>query len=162
MSDTKPNYKEIHGETRVGTALKWLLKQGKNVAPELLSVAGTITGLKGLELLGEKIKSSGNLSKEDKEFLLQEIEFDKIEMQEVTKRWNSDMMSDSWISKNVRPLTLAYLTLILTIYIILDSSILGFTVKTEWINLLSSLLLVVYGGYFGARTVEKITRNWKK
>jgi len=162
MTEPKPKYKDINGKTRVGTALKWLLSQGKNVAPELLSVAGTITGLKGLELLGDKIRSNGKISPEDKEFLLEEIEFDKIEMQEVTKRWNSDMMSDSWLSKNIRPLVLAFLTLTLCIYIVLDSSILGFTVKNEWINLLSSLLLVVYGGYFGARTVEKITKNWNK
>ena len=83
-------------------------------------------------------------------------------MQEVTKRWQSDMQSDSWLSKNIRPLSLAFLTLTLFIYIILDSSIKGFIISDNWIDLLSSLLLLVYGGYFGARSVEKVTKHFKR
>ena len=94
--------------------------------------------------------------------LLKELEQDMIEMQEVTKRWQSDMTSDSWLSKNIRPLSLAFLTLTLFIYVILDSSLEGFTIKTEWVDLLSSLLLVVYGGYFGARAVEKVAKIRKQ
>ena len=85
-----------------------------------------------------------------------------IEMQESTKRWTADMNSDSWLSKNIRPLSLAFLTLTLFIYIVLDSSLEGFKIDSNWIDLLSSLLLLVYGGYFGARSAEKITINWKK
>jgi hypothetical protein len=84
-----------------------------------------------------------------------------LEMQEVTKRWQYDMSSDSWLSKNIRPLTLAFLTATLFIYIILDSSIQGFKIDDNWIDLLSSLLLLVYGGYFGARTVEKVVKHRK-
>jgi hypothetical protein len=72
------------------------------------------------------------------------------------------MNSDSWLSKNIRPLSLAFLTLTLFIYIILDSSLEVFKISPEWIDLLSSLLLLVYGGYFGARSAEKITKNFKK
>jgi len=85
-----------------------------------------------------------------------------IEMEETTKRWQSDMMSDSWLRKNVRPLSLALLTLSLLLYIILDSSLEGFKIDSSWIDLLSSLLLLVYGGYFGMRSAEKITKHWKK
>ena len=65
-------------------------------------------------------------------------------MQEVTKRWESDMSSDSWLSKNIRPLSLAFLTISLFIYIILDSSLDNFKVDTEWVSLLGNLLMLVY------------------
>jgi hypothetical protein len=79
-------------------------------------------------------------------------------MEEVTKRWQSDMSSDSWWSKNIRPLSLAFLTIALFLYIILDSALEGFKIDKAWIDLLSSLLLLVYGGYYGARAVEKVTK----
>jgi len=148
--------------TNVGNALRWLAKQGKEVAPELLSIAGNITGIESLNNLSNKIKGDAILSDIDKELLLKELEYDMIEMQEVTKRWQSDMSSDSYWSKNIRPLSLAFLTVTLFIYIILDSSIEGFKIDSNWIDLLSSLLLLVYGGYFGARSAEKIVKNWKK
>ena len=92
----------------------------------------------------------------EKEMLVKELEQDVIEMQEITKRWQSDMLSDSWLSKNIRPLSLAFLTLTLFIYIILDSALEGFKIDSEWVSLLGNLLMLVYGGYFGARTLEKI------
>jgi hypothetical protein len=113
-------------------------------------------------LLSDKIKNDGQLSEIDKQMLLAELEFDVIEMQEVTKRWTSDNSADSFMTKNIRPMVLAFLTLTLFIYIILDSSIGGFNIASQWIDLLSSLLLLVYGGYFGARSAEKIVKTWKK
>ena len=148
--------------TNVGNALRWLAKQGKEVAPELLSIAGNITGIESLNNLSDKIKGDAVLSDIDKELLLKELEYDMIEMQEVTKRWQSDMSSDSYWSKNIRPLSLAFLTVTLFIYIILDSSIEGFKIDSNWIDLLSSLLLLVYGGYFSMRSAEKISKTWKK
>ncbi len=103
------------------------------------------------------ISNSKELSEEQVKMALKELEHDVIEMQEITKRWESDNLSDSWWSKNVRPLSLMFLTVTLFIYVILDSSLEGFNVDSEWIDLLSSLLLLVYGGYFGARALEKIT-----
>jgi len=158
----KKTYKEKNGTTRVGDALRWLVKQGKSVAPELLDLAGNITGVEGLNKLSDLIKKDKQLSETDKQLLLSELEFDKLEMQEVSKRWSYDMSSDSWLSKNIRPLSLAFLTVTLFVYIILDASINAFTIKESWIDLLSSLLLLVYGGYFGARSAEKIFKRWKK
>ena len=155
-------YKEKHGTTRVGDALRWLVRQGKEVAPEILTVAGSITGIDQLKELADKIKGDKELSEIDKEMLLEELRHDMIEMQETTKRWVADMSSDSWLSKNIRPLSLAFLTITLFIYIILDSSLEGFKIDSNWIDLLSSLLLLVYGGYFGMRSAEKITKHWKK
>lgn len=158
----KKTYKEKNGTTRVGDALRWLVKQGKEVAPEVLNVAGSITGIEQLKDLAEKIKGDSGLSEADKEILLEELRYDMIEMQESTKRWVADMNSDSWWSKNIRPLSLAFLTLTLFLYIILDSALEGFKIADAWIDLLSSLLLLVYGGYFGMRSAEKITKYWKK
>ena len=157
-----PSYKDKNGTTRVGDALRWLVKQGKEVAPEILKIAGNVTGIDALEQLADKILTNKTLSETDKQMLLEELRFDMIEMQEVTKRWQYDMQSDSWLSKNIRPLSLAFLTLSLFIYIILDSCLESFKIAKEWITLLSSLLLLVYGGYFGARSMEKISKHWKK
>ena len=156
-----PKYKEQNGTTRVGDALRWLLKQGKEVAPELLKIASNVTGIEALELLANKIGADTVLSETDKQLLLEELNFDKIEMQETTKRWVSDNNTDSYLTRNIRPLTLAFLTATLFVYIILDSSLDGFKIAPEWIDLLSSLLLLVYGGYFGMRSAEKITKHWK-
>ncbi len=156
------DYKKKNGTTRVGDALRWLVKQGKEVAPELLSVVGSVTGIEQLKDLADKIGKDDKLSQPDKELLLEELRYDMLEMEETTKRWVSDNQTDSYLTRNIRPLTLAFLTATLFVYIILDSSLEGFKIDPNWIDLLSSLLLLVYGGYFGMRSAEKITKNWKK
>jgi len=156
------DYKKKNGTTRVGDALRWLVKQGKDVAPELLSVVGSVTGIEQLKDLADKIGKDDKLSQPDKELLLEELRYDMIEMEETTKRWVSDNQTDSYLTRNIRPLTLAFLTATLFVYIILDSSLEGFKIDPNWIDLLSSLLLLVYGGYFGMRSAEKITKHWKK
>ena len=161
MSDKK-SYKERNGTTRVGDALRWLVKQGKEVAPEILTIAGNVTGIEVLNELSTKIKGDTGLSETDKQMLLEELRYDMIEMQETTKRWVSDNQTDSYLTRNIRPLTLAFLTATLFIYIILDSTLEGFNIDSHWIDLLSSLMLLVYGGYFGMRSAEKITKHWKK
>jgi len=161
MSDKK-SYKERNGTTRVGDALRWLVKQGKEVAPEILTIAGNVTGIEALNELSTKIKGDTGLSETDKQMLLEELRYDMIEMQETTKRWVSDNQTDSYLTRNIRPLTLAFLTATLFIYIILDSTLEGFKIDSNWIDLLSSLMLLVYGGYFGMRSAEKITKHWKK
>lgn len=153
-------YKNEKGTTRVGDAIRWLAKQGKVIAPEILNIAGTITGIDGLKSLADKINNS-DLPNEDKEFLFKQLDADMREMEEVSKRWNSDMQSDSWLSKNVRPLLMIFLTVSMSVFIVIDSSLNGFIVKDDWISLLSSLLLLVYGAYFGGRSLEKIQKMKK-
>ena len=153
-------YKNENGTTRVGDAIRWLAKQGKVIAPDILNVVGTITGIDGLKSLADKINNS-DLPKEDKEFLFKQLDADMREMEEVSKRWNSDMQSDSWLSKNVRPLLMIFLTVSMAVFIVVDSSLNGFVVKDDWISLLSSLLLLVYGAYFGGRSLEKIQKMKK-
>mgnify|MGYP003643210818 CR=1 FL=1 len=138
------------------------INKAKDFAPELLQVAGKIaTGnvIGAVSEVGSILKKESTKSAEAKvllnEFKLLEMEFEK-EMEEgITDRWKSDMTSDSWLSKNVRPLALMYLTFSATLLIVLDSALEGFKVGEEWIFLLKSLLLSVYIAYFGSRGVEK-------
>tara|TARA_R110000851_G_scaffold323296_1_gene489868 strand:- start:239 stop:694 length:456 start_codon:yes stop_codon:yes gene_type:complete len=140
--------------TLFGNLLRTLVETGKKASP----IFDAITGGKVSGII-EAIGSSKELNAIEKEMLVKELEQDVIEMQEVTKRWESDMTSDSWLSKNIRPLSLAFLTLTLFIYIILDSALEGFKIDQQWISLLGNLLMLVYGGYFGARTLEKIRKK---
>jgi hypothetical protein len=140
--------------TFFGNLLRSLVSTGKKVSP----IFDAITGGKVSDIL-KSIGNSKELTEAEKEMLVKELEQDVIEMQEVTKRWQSDMLSDSWLSKNIRPLSLAFLTLTLFIYIILDSALEGFKIDEQWISLLGNLLMLAYGGYFGARTLEKIRKN---
>lgn len=72
-----------------------------------------------------------------------------------TDRWKSDMTSQSWLSANIRPLTLASLLVFLFIIIISESVNLGFTVKESYVSLMQNLLLTVIVAYFGSRGIEK-------
>jgi len=155
-------YKDKNGTTRVGDAIRWLVKQGKNVSPELLDLAGNITGIKQLSSLGDVIRGEKDLSPEDKTLLLQELQYDMQLETEITKRWEADLHSDSWMSKNIRPYTLAFLLICMFVFIMLDSLLEGFKVASEWIGLLQGLLMTAVGGYFVVRTGEKIANKLKK
>ncbi len=149
MSDRK--LKNNGKGTFFGNLLRGLVKTGKELSP----VFDAVTGGKVSDIV-KAISGSKELTDVEKEMLVKELEQDVIEMQEVTKRWESDMSSNSWLSSNIRPLSLAFLTLALFIYVILDSSLDTFKIDEQWISLLGNLLMLVYGGYFGARTLEKI------
>ena len=81
---------------------------------------------------------------------------------EISSRWNADMKSDSWLSKNTRPLALAFLTLSSVFIMCVDSFHMQFEVDTAWVDLLKTLLVTVYVAYFGSRGAEKITNLNKK
>lgn len=108
-----------------------------------------------LGLLKGLITSDEGLPQQDKEVALELLRMDQIELLEVTKRWQSDMSSDSWLSKNTRPVTLMFLTFMTCLFVILDSSGQAFSVGQEWIDLLKTLLTTVYVAYFGSRGIEK-------
>ncbi len=74
---------------------------------------------------------------------------------QVTERWKLDMQSDSFLSKNIRPLVLVYLTFVFTILSFFDGNIGGFKVAEQYIPIFQSLLITVYGAYFVGRTWEK-------
>ena len=80
---------------------------------------------------------------------------DKDAQAQVTDRWKADMASDSFLSKNIRPLVLIYLTILLTVLSFFDGTIGGFKVATQYIPIFQSLLITVYGAYFVGRTRDK-------
>ena len=84
--------------------------------------------------------------------------------EQVTRRWEADMKSDSWLSKNIRPMTLIFLTVSTVLIIFMDAGALQFEVKSSWIDLLQLTLITVIGAYFGGRSLEKVknTNNNKK
>lgn len=75
--------------------------------------------------------------------------------EQVTERWKLDMQSDSFLSKNIRPLVLVYLTFVFTVLSFFDGNIGGFKVAEQYIPIFQSLLITVYGAYFVGRTWEK-------
>ena len=73
----------------------------------------------------------------------------------VTSRWQSDMNSDSWLSKNVRPIVLIFLVVCTMLLIFIDAGVLKFNVKDSYVDLLQLVLITVIGAYFGGRSLEK-------
>ena len=80
-----------------------------------------------------------------------EVEMEK----QITDRWKADMASDSWLSKNVRPLVLIFLVVCTVLMIFIDAGTIEFTVEEKWTDLLQLVLITVIGAYFGGRTMEK-------
>lgn len=151
MSKPKKKFKD----TKVG---KFLLGSGSSIVDtvgDLLPNSGVLGIVKNL------IDKDETLPPEDKEKAMKLLELDQIELQEVSKRWESDMKSDSWLSKNTRPMTLIYLTVVTSLYIILDSLDIAFDIDESWVELLKTLLVTIYVAYFGSRGFEKYT-NIKK
>ena len=145
MEKSKKKFKD----TRVG---KFLTKAAPNI---LKGVSDIIPDAGILKLVGGLISKDDAITPKDKEEALKLLELDIIEMQEVSKRWSADMSSDSWLSKNTRPMMLIFLTVSTWFLILIDSLNIEFGVNTEWIELLKSLLLTCYIAYFGSRGMEK-------
>ena len=81
------------------------------------------------------------------------------EMQkQVTERWKMDMQSDSWLSKNIRPLVLIFLVVSTVLLVFIDAGVISFEVKSSWVDLLQLVLITVIGAYFGGRSLEKVKK----
>jgi len=86
----------------------------------------------------------------------------EVEMEKnITSRWKADMNSDSWLSKNVRPLVLIFLVVCTMLLIFIDAGKLQFNVKDSYIDLLQLVLITVIGAYFGGRSFEKSKKSKK-
>lgn len=153
-------YKDKNGTTRVGDALRWLVKQGKNVSPELLDLASGITGIKQLSSLGDVIRGDKDLSPEDKTLLLQEMENDMVEMVEVTKRLGMD--NEHTITRLVRPVSYLAMFILFLSVVLLDGNVGCFEVEEAYIPVIQSLFGTMTIFYFGSRGIEKVMRNLKK
>tara|TARA_R110000744_G_C19294204_1_gene555006 strand:+ start:695 stop:1093 length:399 start_codon:yes stop_codon:yes gene_type:complete len=121
-------------------------------------------------LTGGVIKNIGDVvdklttTKEEKLLIKKQIQeiLEKADTEaqaQVTERWKADMASDSFLSKNIRPLVLIYLTFIFTVLSFFDGNIGGFVVAGQYIPIFQSLLITVYGAYFIGRTWEKGKRS---
>ena len=83
----------------------------------------------------------------------------EVEMEKnITSRWEADLKSDSWLSKNVRPMTLIFLIVCTMLLIFIDAGALKFEVKSSWVDLLQLVLITVIGAYFGGRSFEKVKK----
>ena len=80
---------------------------------------------------------------------------------EISSRWDADMKSDSWLSKNVRPLVLIFLVISTVLLIFIDAGVINFVVEAKWTDLLQLVLITVIGAYFGGRSLEKTKNNNK-
>ena len=83
-----------------------------------------------------------------------EVEMEK----QITDRWKSDMASDSWMSKNVRPMVLIFLVVSTVLMIFIDAGAISFDVEPKWTDLLQLVLITVIGAYFGGRSLEKVKK----
>ena len=117
-------------------------------------------------ITGGLIKDVGkvidNLTTTDEERLAAKLKIeelleqaDKDAQDQVTARWQSDMSSDSFLSKNIRPMVLIYLTVIFTILSFFDGNVGEFKIAEQYVPIFQSLLITVYGAYFVGRTWEK-------
>ena len=102
-------------------------------------------------------------SKEEKlaaEFKVKELISNyEVEMEKtITDRWKADMNSDSWLAKNIRPMTLAFLVISTVLMIFIDAGTIKFVVEEKWTDLLQIVLITVIGAYFGGRSLEKVKK----
>jgi len=99
----------------------------------------------------EKLEAKRKL----KELILShEAEMEK----QITNRWTADMNSDSWLSKNVRPMVLIFLIVCTMLLIFIDAGAISFEVEEKWTDLLQLVLITVIGAYFGGRSIEKVKK----
>ena len=83
----------------------------------------------------------------------------EVEMEKnITARWEVDLKSDSWLSKNVRPLVLVFLVVSTVLMIFIDAGTINFVVEDKWTDLLQLVLITVIGAYFGGRSLEKVKK----
>ena len=83
----------------------------------------------------------------------------QVEMEKnITSRWEADLKSDSWLSKNVRPMVLIFLIVCTMLLIFIDAGAIKFNVKDSYVDLLQLVLITVIGAYFGGRSLEKVKK----
>ena len=79
--------------------------------------------------------------------------------EQVSRRWEADMKSDNWLSKNIRPLICIFLTAIFVVLSLFDGNVGGFVIQPSYVPIYQTLLITVYGAYFAGRSIEKIKRK---
>ena len=101
-----------------------------------------------------KAKAMAELAKIEAEGRLAELQADTNEQDNLTKRSEADMRSDSWLSKNIRPMTLIFILLVYTVFAMMSAF--GHNANEEYVTLLGQWGMLIMSFYFGGRTLEKI------
>ena len=112
--------------------------------------------VKGVGGVIDNLHTSGEEKLEAERKIKELIANYEVEMEKnITSRWEADLKSDSWLSKNVRPLVLIFLIICTMLLIFIDAGTIKFEVKSSWVDLLQLVLITVIGAYFGGRSFEK-------
>ena len=129
-----------------------VIAKGQDVVEKELGVKIDTTSsatLRELELKHEEFLINASVRKQE-----MDMEAEKVAQAAVSDRWKADMLSDSWLSKNIRPLVLIYLLGAYTVFSI--GSGVDFQITQAYVELLAQMLMLVMGAYFAGRTIEKI------
>lgn len=122
-------------------------KVGQFLLQKIPGVVGAIAEETPVGGIIEAIIGGSDMTAEDKEIALKKLELERAEMDGVTRRWVADARSGSWLAQNVRPLTLAFLTV---------AFVVGWGLQLDQLEVVENLLQVVFLGYFGSRGFEKV------
>ena len=115
--------------------------------------------VKGVGGVIDDLHTSGEEKLEAERKIKELIANYEVEMEKnITSRWEADLKSDSWLSKNVRPMVLIFLIVCTMLLIFIDAGALDFEVKSSWVDLLQLVLITVIGAYFGGRSFEKVKK----
>ena len=137
-----------------------------------MGLLSTIAKGAGSLLGGDAIKDIGNIvddlhtSGEEREEAKQKItqilaEAEQAAQAQVTARWEADLKHGSWLSKNIRPITLVFLTAVFVILSVFDGNLGEFTIGESYVPVYQTLLITVYGAYFAGRSIEKVRKVTK-
>ena len=148
-----PKLKKNGGKgTFFGNLLRGIVKTGKSVGTPIIDA---ITGGKVTDII-KAISGDKELTETEKEMLLAELEKDVRHEEELTKRWELDMSSDSWLSKNIRPLVVANFTILIDFVII--ASQFGQPLGEAYLPILMTMGVTAIGGYFTLREYGKVKK----
>ena len=129
-----------------------------NVLSKIFS-SGATELIKGVGGVIDNLHTSKEEKLEAEQKVKELVSSYEIEMEKnITERWKMDMQSDSWLSKNIRPLVLVFLVVATVLLIFIDAGAISFTVQDKWTDLLQLVLITVIGAYFGGRSFEKVKK----
>ena len=129
-----------------------------NVLSKIFS-SGAVELVKGVGGVIDNLTTSKEEKLEAERKVKELVSSYEIEMERnITERWTMDMKSDSWLSKNIRPLVLVFLVVSTVLMIFIDAGTINFVVEDKWTDLLQLVLITVIGAYFGGRSLEKVKK----
>jgi len=146
-----------------------LMEMLKTAAPALATAVGGPLGGMAVKAIADKLGVPASITdvtnalqaNPDLAAKLKEIDTRAFEAETkaVSERWQADMASDSWLSKNIRPMTLVYILTAYVLFALLDGA--GYKISESYVNLLGQWGMLVMTAYFGGRTVEKVMEKRK-